>query len=453
MVNDNNNRRLVRVAESIRNEVTRLLLRTVSDPRLAWVTVTDVAVSPDLKYARVFYVVTSTEKSEKTEKATAESLKKATPFIQKELGRHLTLRYTPKISFIFDNSFDDAARIDALIGEVEMEERSMPALTPEKRLAKLLSEAEDILVITHRNPDGDAIGSLLGFSRMLRLMGKSPVTYCPDPFPKVFSFLDGIEHIVDTLPTDAVFALTVSLDTADEGLWPGGLPPRENMGEVVVIDHHDTHGEIGDVVIRREASAVGEMLLALQKELVWPIDAKVAECLYTSIVADTGSFRYSNTTPETHRAAAELLALGAQSSVVGTALFESHPVARQRLLASVLGTLELANEDRFAYLVSTPEMLEKVGAEKADLDNIINFARGIDTVRVAAMFRLEQNGDVKVSFRSKDDWDVAEVAARFGGGGHRNAAGATLRQTPLDDAVRRIREAVDAMFIPTAGRG
>lgn len=446
MVGQGSNRRLARVAEAIRDEVSRLLLRQVSDPRLAWVTVTDVEVSPDLRHAKVFYVVTHAPEVSVDEGAVARSLKKAAPFIQGEMGRKLNLKYTPHLNFLFDTSFDEAAHIDALLGEVATETKEAPVLTPEERLGKLVSESSDILVLTHKNPDGDAAGSLLGFSRMLKLMGKEPVVFCPDGVPKVLRYLAGADEVVDRIDPDDRFELTVSLDTADPALWPDEVPEQSRMGTLVVIDHHDTHKTFGDVVIRWQASAVGEMLLGLQKSLVWPIDTDVAMCLYTSIVADTGSFRYSNTTPKTHEAAAELIDLGANSWVVATALFESYPAARQRLLGAVLGTLQTAHDDQYAYLHCTTEMMEQTGAEKSDLDNVINFARGIDTVKVAAMFRQEKGGDVKVSFRSKGDFDVAAIAATFGGGGHKNAAGCTLKQTPVSSAMDTIGRAVASRF-------
>jgi phosphoesterase RecJ-like protein len=443
MVTRGANRRLTRVGESIREALSKMLIRTMDDPRLSWVTITDVEVSPDLRNARAFYVVTAGGADKET---VGEILGRAASFMQGELGRSLKLRYTPKLNFVFDGSFDAADRIDRLIGEVQRDRGEGPPPSPERALARLVSESEAILVITHRNPDGDAIGSLLGFSRILHLLGKRPVTYCPDGVPKVLSFLDGVDRVVEKLDDSSSFDLTVCLDTADEKLFPPGLPGRSRMGTLAIIDHHEIHGNVGEVVIRREASSVGEILFNLQKELIWPGDAKVAECLYTSIVADTGSFRYSNTTPDTHRAAAELVASGARAWLVATALFESFPVKRQRLLALVLDTLTLACDGAYGLLWCTPEMLRAAGAVKEDLDNMVNFARAVDTVEVAAMFRVEPEGDVKVSFRSKGKFDVARLASRFGGGGHRNAAGCTLKQTPLDEAKALMERAVTRLL-------
>jgi len=148
-------------------------------------------------------------------------------------------------------------------------------------LRRLVTGSESILVTTHRDPDGDAIGSLLGFSRMLRLLGKKPWAYCPDGIPKTFSFLSGLEEVRAELPPDPSFDLTVCLDTPSDALLPAGFPERSLLGTLVVIDHHAAHGQLGDVVIRREVSSVGELLLDLQKQLNWTMDREVAECLYT----------------------------------------------------------------------------------------------------------------------------------------------------------------------------
>lgn len=437
------NRRIARVNESIRESLSMLIRKNIDDPKLAWVTITGVETTPDLRNARAFFVVSA---GDTPPEVAEKNLNRAAPHLQSVLGKTLKLKFTPKLAFKFDSSLDDAAHIDRLIYEVQEERTRRPSETPEQTLGRLVSDAESILVMAHRNPDGDAVGSLLGLGRILRLHGKKPWVYCPDGIPETFSYLADLDEVQDRLPSEPAFDLTICLDTADKGLLPTDLPDESALGKVVVIDHHATHGEFGDLVIRREASSVGEILLDLQKTLVWPLDREVAECFYTSIVADTGSFRYSNTTAKTHRAAAELIAAGARSWVVATALFESYPLSRQRLLASVLNTLEVTEQGRFAALYCTPEMLAAAGATKEDLDNVINFGRAVNTVEIAALCRLEPTGEVKVSFRSKGNFDVAALASRFGGGGHKNAAGCTLRDVTLDVARRQIADAVAERF-------
>ncbi len=439
MANSTGNRRLARVSETIRSELARLLLTGVNDPQLYWVTITEVDTSPDLQHARVYFVATGVADQQPVLKR----LNKAAPFLQRELGQTLKLRQTPKLKFVHDDSFEKSARIDQLLGEIKDEDiMRKTSESPVAEIGRLVAEAQSILVATHRNPDGDAIGSLLGMSAILSLLGKDHVTFCPDEIPHVLTYLPGLDQLVKTLDPEDRFDMTILLDTADVGLLPAGFPEEaEQRGTFVVIDHHMRHGEMGDVVLRRESSSVGQMLFELSRELVWPIDETVAECLYTSVVADTGSFRYASTTPDTHRVAAELIAAGAQPWKVASALFESYPLARQKIMGEVATTLELSEDGRFACLHSTPQMLEKNNATKADLDGLINLGRSVEGVEIAAMLRLELSGNIKVSFRSRGRIDVSLMASQFGGGGHINAAGCTLKDVDLAEGKQLITEA------------
>lgn len=432
-------RRRRRVGENVRAELSRLLSREVRDARLAWATITSVEMSPDLRNARVYFVDSGSGDEDRMRRA----LERATPFLQREIGQKLKLRFTPRLVFYHDESFDEAGRVDELIEQAAVEDAERRGEdTPERALARLVAEAGRVLVATHANPDGDAIGSLLGLCRILRLMGKDALAYCPDGIPGTLQFLPGAGEVAATLDGEDRFDLAVVVDTAAANLLPDGFPGEDRRGKLAVIDHHAQHGDLGEVVIRRESAAVGEILFDLSQELVWPIDAEAALCLYASIVADTGSFRYSSTTPHTHEVTAELLALGAEPWPVATALYESFPLKRQRLLAEVLGTLETSCDGRYADLTATQEMLGRVGATKADLDGMINYGRAIDGVEISAMFRREPGGEIKVSFRSKGRIDVGALASSMGGGGHVNAAGCTLTGIDIDGAKGKIREAV-----------
>lgn len=429
-------RRTRRVGEAIRAELSRLLVKDVGDPRLALATITEVRVSPDLRAARVYYAATAGAPAGDV----GAGLAKAAPFFRRELGRNLALRHTPSLTFLPDDSFDKGERVDRVLLETrEDAEAASRARSPEELLARRVAESSDILLAVHANPDGDAIGSLAGMYGILRLLGKRPVAYCPDGIPATLRFLPFADETVTSLDPEAAFELTILMDTADENLLPAGFPPPERRGVLGIIDHHAAHGAIGDVVIRRDVSAVGELLYDLALELLWPLDGRVAQCLYTSIVADTGSFRYASTTPATHRAAADLIGRGADPWAAATGLFESFSLGRQRLLGRLVDTLEVSADGRYADLHCTPDMLAATGTVKADLDGMINLGRSIAGVEISALFRVEPEGHIKVSFRSKGRVDVAALCARFGGGGHRNAAGATLRGATLAGAKERIR--------------
>jgi bifunctional oligoribonuclease and PAP phosphatase NrnA len=436
MAKTTDERRTRRVGESIRIELSRLLTRQIADPRLTLATITDVKMSPDLKSARVYYVPSAGA----SDADVSAGLAKALPFFRREMGKNLSLRYTPTLAFHLDDSFDKGARVDRILHETHKDAEAVKrTLSAEALLAKHVAESSRILLAVHANPDGDAVGSLLGMYGILRLQGKRPIAYCPDGIPRTLEFLPFSDEIARTLEPDAEFDLTLLMDTADTNLLPDGFPPARLRGAFAVIDHHREHGDLGDVVVRRDVSAVGELLYDLALELLWPLDEKIAQCLYTSIVADTGSFRYSSTTPATHRAAADLIDRGADPWAAATGLFESFTLSRQRLFGLVTDTLEVSADGRYADVVCTPDMLRATGAVKADLDGAINIGRSIAGVEISALFRVEPEGHIKVSFRSKGNVDVALLSSKFGGGGHKNAAGATLRDVSLEEAKKIIR--------------
>jgi phosphoesterase RecJ-like protein len=277
-------------------------------------------------------------------------------------------------------------------------------------------------------------------------LGKKPVVYCNDELPKNFLFLDGFVHVQAGLPSDADFEMTVFLDVPSESLLPAGLPIDVARGTVFVIDHHACRVPFGDVEIVDEVSSVGELIVNIRRFLRWPIDKEIANCLYTAIVTDTGSFRHSNTTADTHNAAADLIDVGARPGIVSTALFESYSLGHQKLLAAVLQTLWVHEEVHFAAMHCTPRMLFDSGATESDLAGMINYALGIDTVEVAALFRVEALDRVRVSLRSKGDFDVADLAAKYGGGGHRQAAGCILTGVGLSTHRSVILEAVEEIL-------
>ena len=312
-------------------------------------------------------------------------------------------------------------------------------------VSALIDTAERILVASHKHPDGDAVGCLLGMSNILRLMGKPHTVLCSDGIPQKLRFLKGSEQTVRSVDGES-FDATLLFDTSDSKLLPEGFPDETARGHWVVIDHHRHFEAMGDVAIRRAASSTGEILFELARTSKWPIDEAVAECLYTSIVSDTSSFRYESATPSCHLAAAELIRLGADPWRVASNLFESFPVARQRLLAQVLDTVEVSLGGRFASLVCTREMLRQSGASQEDLDGMVNFARAVEGVALAALVREEENGGVRVSLRSKGQVNASLVAQQLGGGGHVNAGGCYLKNTAVAEAVMRVREAAEQIL-------
>ena len=311
-----------------------------------------------------------------------------------------------------------------------------------------LRGARRVLLTMHRGPDGDALGSALALACALREMGRDVAVYNPDELPYNFRFLAGAGEVRKSLAPDEAFDVTVSTDAgAIDRLGPD-VPPPPRRGVLINLDHHITTQPFGDVnYVDPEAASVGILAYKIIKGLGHPISRDAAECIYASILADTGSFRYSSTDPECLRIAAELLELGVDPWEMTVRVYEQQPLARMKLLAEVLGTLELAAGGKLAMLTITREMVARTGTHLDLTDGFINYGRSVDGVEVAASLREPENGSSswRVSFRSRGNVDVATIAQKLGGGGHRNAAGCSIegdRETVRDRIAAEIREAL-----------
>ncbi|MCK9523650.1 MAG: 30S ribosome-binding factor RbfA [Proteobacteria bacterium] len=437
-------RRQRRVSEALRAELSSLLRKELSDPALAFVHITDVQLSPDLKHARVFF---STLEAADATRA-SRSLTRAAGRLQRDIAQRLNLRFTPVLRFVHDTTLEKANQLEALLAETRNASLSQAqALSPEEQLGQAVASASRILLATHRGPDADAAGSLLGLYKMLRLMGKKPACHLPDGLPDAFAPHYDAEEISSTWTADAVWDMTIVLDTGGLTQFPDALPDEAHRGLFVVIDHHAVHDDFGDLQIRQQISSTGELLYRLARRLAWPVDTDVAQCLYMAMVGDTGSFRYENTTSQTHEVAAELLELGASPWDTAAALFESISLSRQRLLGLVALTIELSLGGQFCQLFCTAEMRHQAGALLEDADGLSQFGRSIAGVIVSVAY-IEDGDVVHLSLRSGDDVDVAHIAAQFGGGGHKRAAGATVKGRTVADIRNEMLELVAATLRP-----
>ncbi len=308
----------------------------------------------------------------------------------------------------------------------------------------LIRSGSRFLVTCHRAPDADALGSALGLSAVLRALGKEVTTFAPDALPMSLRFLAEAQPVERCVPVGARYDATFVMDIAARSLMPEGLPDRAHTGPIVVVDHHATHDDIGDVVLRdADASATGELVLRLVLELGLPsVPEAAAMPLYASLVADTGGFRYPNTRAETLRMAADLVDAGVDPWNVAYNLFEGWERAKLSLLGEVLGTLELHEEGRLATLRVTRAMLERIGASDDMVEGIVNYGRIVRGVEIAALVwekRIGPRPQTKVSFRSRGTIDVAAIALTLGGGGH-PAAAAALVDAPIDELFARVLE-------------
>ncbi|MGH7321976.1 MAG: DHH family phosphoesterase [Candidatus Rokuibacteriota bacterium] len=290
----------------------------------------------------------------------------------------------------------------------------------------LVASRQSFLLLAHLYPDGDVLGSQLGLGLALRAAGRRVAFACRHPVPDPFHFLPGADEVQQWKESEGQYEVVVTLDCPDPSRAGGLLEGSRQLGaRVLNIDHHGDNRRYGDVNwIQPGAAATGEMVYDLLDRLGVPVTPDVAVNLYTAIVTDTGSFRYSNTTPKTFRIAARLLEAGVDPAEVAIQLYETRHLAGLHLLGQILQQVVTSDGGTIAWVV-----LDRAQMESADLpeaEDFITYPRSLRSAKVAVLFR-ELSGEVKVSLRAKGEVNVAQVAARFGGGGHPNAAGAVIR--------------------------
>ncbi len=313
--------------------------------------------------------------------------------------------------------------------------------------SRMIAEAQRILFFMHVQPDGDSIGSTLGMIRALRQMGKEAIMVGVDPIPPMFHFLPGWDdYRVPWQEVEGEWDLSCFLDCGDLERVGAALPAVRRGRVTLNVDHHATNTSFADYnYLDFSAAAVGELAFRILREIGAPIDAETALCLYTSLVTDTGGFRYDSTGPGTHRVAADLIELGARPYDVAQAIFETESLARLALLARALQTLQLDETGRVAWMVVTRKLLAEAGATDHDVEGVVNYARSVAGVEVGILFKETEDGGVRVNLRSRRVVDVGAVAQRFGGGGHARAAGCTLNM-PVADAVAQVVAAVKVVL-------
>ncbi|MGI6143111.1 MAG: DHH family phosphoesterase [bacterium] len=312
-----------------------------------------------------------------------------------------------------------------------------------KRAAEICRAKKNFLLLSHVDPDGDAIGSLLALGLSLRRAGKKVIMANPDGVPLLYRFLPAWDEVRcdygELLARElAALEVIITLDTATgERLGDWSRILKKDSFVVLNIDHHLTNTRYGQINWIEAASSTGELVQVLLSELGWEIETDIALCLYTAIVTDTGSFRFENTTCDTHRNAALLLQKGINPAQVTEYIYETKPEAAVRLLGRALETLRISPDGRVAWLTITNSTLAAVGARGEDINGIVNYAKEIAGVEVGILFQETREDLIKVSLRSRSRINVSEIAQRFGGGGHPRAAGCRVRGS-LD----RVREEV-----------
>jgi bifunctional oligoribonuclease and PAP phosphatase NrnA len=301
------------------------------------------------------------------------------------------------------------------------------------------------LMLGHVHPDADVLGTLLAAGLALEKAGWSVVYGGPHPAPASLDFLPGIERYTQLPRIDGRFDVALLTDCPNPGRTEGLIDQALASATTVVnIDHHPDNRRYGTINwVDPSAAATGEMVYELLVAMPAELTADIATNLFTAVHTDTGSFRYSNVTPATFRIASALTAAGAEPAVVSNALYERRAGDALQHLGRALSLVQVSEDGRVAWL-ALPE--GAVPESFIEAEELVNYPRSIASVRVACFLR-GIGATTKVSLRAKGDVDVQVIAARFGGGGHRNAAGFTMA-APLDEATRQVVAAVKAAASP-----
>lgn len=309
--------------------------------------------------------------------------------------------------------------------------------------------AQSLVLACHVNPDGDALGSMLGLALALAPLGKTLTLLSQDGVPDILRFLPQSRLVQQTtdVPT---FDLAVVLDSGDLSRVGDKVKPLiARAGRVIDIDHHVVAGAFGDVrVLDARAASTSEIVYALVRALDLPLTPDIATCLFTGVITDTGSFRFQNVTPNTFRVAADLLEAGAPPAHVSENVFENRTFAATRLLGQALSSLSQTPDGRIVWTRISAADFAALGATDEDTEGVVNYVRGVRGAEAGVLFReMAAVGDappkIRISLRSREGVNVAQVAQQFGGGGHRMAAGCTL-SLPLLEAEATVVAALRA---------
>lgn len=296
-----------------------------------------------------------------------------------------------------------------------------------------------MLISTHVNPDGDALGSALAIKHWLDDQGKANELICNNFAPYNLEYLPNVGSIKKS-PERAGHDLAIVVDLDNFDRLGATRPFIEAIPDVILIDHHVPHESPGTLrIVDSAAPATALILLRLFEQLEVNLTKEIADCLLTGIVTDTGSFRYRNTTAEALHAAARLLERGANIVQVGEEVYGKRPLHSLELVGRMLSKMHLEMDGRLAWAALSERDFADFGADEVHTEGLTNELLSIHTVQIAAVLRQPVGKIVRASIRSRGEWDVAGVARQFGGGGHRNAAGCTF-ETSLEDAESQLVE-------------
>ena len=302
-------------------------------------------------------------------------------------------------------------------------------MTPIDQILKCIKKSKNIVIVTHENPDGDAVGSSLAMYHALKGLKKNVDIIIPE-YAKCFNELPGIEEVIKE--SDKVYDLAISLDAATDKLLNVWVKYFREADQRIVIDHHSTNTMFGDInYVDLSAPACAQVVYMLIKHYRWKITPEIGTCIMAGIITDTGGFQYSGVSRDTFNIAAELLDAGVNISKVYKKVFDTKTKSSFELRRIALDRMEFLEDDKIAFTYITNEDERKVNAGVGDYEGIVSEGRSIEGVEVSIFLHELKDGEFKISLRSNSYVNVSDVCIMFGGGGHIRAAGAKMTADPL----------------------
>ena len=307
-----------------------------------------------------------------------------------------------------------------------------------QQMAEKLLAADNILILCHKNPDGDTVGCGSALYYALLALEKHAAVLCADPIPGRYAFTNPRLFKGEFEPQIVVAVDVASVQLFGEG---NGVPQYTRHVDLCIDHHAGNSGYAEFTLLDGSAAAAAELLYEVICAMRVEITPHIADCLYTGVATDTGCFRFSNTTAETHRAAAALIEAGADVETLNERLFESRSHARVIAERMALESLEFYYDDRCALICLTWDQIQAAGVAGAELEHLTSLPRSIEGVEVGLTLRQQKDGSFKISVRTGHDTNACNIARRLGGGGHPRAAGCEISGNP-DNAKHAILEEV-----------
>ena len=322
-----------------------------------------------------------------------------------------------------------------------------------KKIVNHLKNSNHIIIASHKNPDGDAIGSLIAMGLALDAPNKNITLYNESPIPSAYRFLPSVERIVRQIKETNTYDTAIILDCADFQRIGKISSVISKIPVIINIDHHITNNRFGNLnLIDTSACATAEIIFNLLIEMTLPIsNSAIATSIYTGILTDTGSFRFSNTNKSAFAICEKMVEAGVDPYNVARHVYGRYSLGQIKLLNMALESIEISDNGKMSMMILTKNMLDETGTRPEDTDGLINYAKSIENVKIAALIHELSNGKgvsekpehYHVSLRSDGTVDVAAIASSFGGGGHNRAAGFSIEATLSDIKTQLLNIAVE----------